>query len=146
MSRLSRLPAFFDQFNAFGREMDRVLERWARGAGGLGLSESFPLVNVWEAPDAYHVEAELPGVRQEDLDIQVSNRKQVTLSGERKADLPEGTWHRRERGTGKFSRALTFPAPIDAEKVEARLENGVLHLTLPKAEEARPRRIAVKAE
>jgi len=146
MSSLNRFPELFERFGPFGRQVDRALAHWAREAGqDLGLA-TFPLVNVWEDADAYHVEAELPGVVQEGLDVQVSHGNQVTISGERKTTVPEGSWHRRERGAGKFSRVLSFPAPIAADKVEAKLESGVLHLTLPKAEEAKPRRITVKAE
>jgi len=147
MRNLNRLPELFDQFNAFGREMDRVLAHWARKGGREpGLSPAFPLVNVREEGDVFHVEAELPGVTLETLNVQVSNGNQVTISGERKVEAPEGNWHRRERGTGKFSRVLTFPVPLAADKVEAKLELGVLNLTLPRAEEAKPRRITVKAE
>jgi len=146
MSRVNRLPGLWGQVNDFGREMDRVLERWAVDASRqLGLNQSFPQVNVWEEENAFHVEAELPGLTQDQLQVVVAHRTQVTLSGERKPGEHEGNWHRRERLVGRFERTLTFPAPIDADKVEARLENGVLHLTLPKAEEARPRKISVTA-
>ncbi len=77
----------------------------------------------------------------------MTNRNQLTLQGERLPEEPNnGRWHRRERGFGRFRRLLELPLPVDADKVEATLEDGLLHLTLPKAEEARPRRIAVKAE
>jgi HSP20 family protein len=142
----NRLSAFLNQFNDFGREFDRVLERWAGEAGRqFAGTAAFPLVNVREENEAFHVEAELPGLAQDQLNVEVSHRTQVTISGELKPVGQEGQWHRKERPSGRFERTLTFPAPIDAEKVEARLENGVLHLTLPKAEEARPRKITVTA-
>ena len=75
--------------------------------------------------------------------VKADNVTQVTISGDHKGAAGDASWHRRERPVGKFERVLTFPAPLDADKVEARLENGVLHLTLPKAEEARPRPIQV---
>lgn len=83
---------------------------------------------------------------QEQVQISVTQRNQVSITGERAADeSTNGRWHRRERTTGRFQRLVKLPAPVDAEKVEAKLENGVLEVTLPKAEEAKPRRIVVKA-
>ena len=146
MSTLNRFPELFERLNDFGRHVDRVLVRWAHDAGqNMGLT-AYPPVNVWEESEVYHVEAELPGVLREYLNIQVTAGNVLTISGERKEESLEGCWHRRERGAGKFSRALTFPVALDPDKVEAKLENGVLHLSLPKAEAARPRRITVKAE
>jgi HSP20 family protein len=108
---------------------------------------AFPPINVWEDAEAFHIEVEAPGLTQEQVQVSVTNRNRLTIQGER---LPEevgkGRWHRRERGFGRFQRVLELPAPVEADRVEARLENGLLFLTLPKAEEARPRRIAVKSE
>lgn len=142
------LPSLWANFDRLSGEVDRLLGAW----GGdlprhLGLAAAFPPVNVWEDADAFHVEAELPGLTQEQIHIAVTHRNQVTIEGERLGvDAGEGRWHRRERGFGRFQRVFKLPAAVDAEKVEAKLENGLLHLTLPKAEEARPRRISVKGE
>jgi HSP20 family protein len=127
--------------------MDRLLGDWGVNVPrGMPLT-AFPPVNVWEDGDAFHVEAELPGLTQEQIQLSVTNRNQLTLQGERlPAENEKGRWHRRERGFGRFQRLLKLPAPIDADKIEAKFENGVLHVVLPKAEEARPRRIAVKGE
>ena len=106
-----------------------------------------PALNVWEDAEAFHVEAEVPGLSQDQLQVAVTHKTQLLIQGERKPQEPaEGRWHRRERGQGRFQRLVELPAPVGADKVEAKLENGLLFLTLPKAEEARPRRIAVKAE
>ena len=130
---LPGLWANFDRlFDNFGAELTRPVT-------------AFPAVNVWEDNDAFHLEAELPGLTQDDVNIAVTQRNVLTLSGERKPEEGEGRWHRRERGFGRFQRVLRLPAPVDADKVEAQLENGVLRLTLPKHEDAKPRRIAVKA-
>jgi HSP20 family protein len=130
---LPGLWANFDRlFDNFGAELTRPVT-------------AFPSVNVWEDSDAFHLEAEVPGLKQEDVNVAVTQRNVLTLSGERKAEDGEGRWHRRERGFGRFQRVLRLPAPVDADKVEAKLENGVLRLTLPKHEDAKPRRIAVKA-
>ena len=80
------------------------------------------------------------------LDITVTGPSQVTIKGERKpAEPKDGTAHRRERIFGSFVRTVTLPSVLDADKVEAKLENGVLKLTLPKHEAAKPRKITVKA-
>jgi HSP20 family protein len=130
---LPGLWANFDRFfDNFGAELTRPVT-------------AFPAVNVWEDNDAFYLEAEVPGLKQEDVNIAVTQRNVLTLSGERKPEDGEGRWHRRERGFGRFQRVLRLPAPVDADKVEAKLDNGVLRLTLPKHEDAKPRRIAVKA-
>jgi len=81
------------------------------------------------------------------VDVTVTEGNRVTVAGERKAAEPaNAVWHRQERFAGTFARELTLPAPVDADKVEARFEHGVLKVTLPKSEAARPRKIAIKAE
>jgi HSP20 family protein len=145
MSNVHRLPALWGGLNRLSGEVDRLFDRWGLEVnGGLG---TFPPLNVWEDENAFYVEAELPGLKQEQFHVTVAHRDEVTIQGERVEDESlKGTWHRRERGFGRFQRVLTLSAPVDADKVEAKLEDGVLRLTLPKAEEARPRRIAVKAD
>jgi HSP20 family protein len=125
-------------------EVNRLFNRW----GGVSpTASSYPPVNVWEEDEGVVVEAELPGLQLSDLEIFVTGGNQLTLKGERKAPKSgQGTWHRQERGFGRFVRVLTLPFPVDADKVEARLENGVLLVKLPKHESARPRKIAVKGE
>ena len=104
-------------------------------------------MNVWEDNDTVFVEAELPGLDLKDLEIYVTGRNQLTLKGERKQNPPEqAVWHREERGTGSFARVLTLPVQVDADKVDARFENGVLLVKLAKHEAAKPRKITVKSE
>jgi HSP20 family protein len=143
MTGVNRLPEFWNRW-LLGRELNESLGQWLDQTSRQFGFSAYPAVNAWEETDAFHVEAELPGLKQEDLQVVVAHRTQVTIAGEHKPAAGE-SWHRRERPVGKFERVLTFPAPIDADKVAAKLENGVLHLTLPKAEEAKPRRIAVTA-
>ncbi len=130
-------------------EMDRLFESlaenvspWAgllRGEGG-----SFPALNIWEDDQNLYAEAELPGLRMEDLEVSVRGNE-LTIKGQRKnGPDPEGTYHRRERGAGPFGRVLRLPVEIDAARVEASLQAGVLTVKLPKAEAAKPRRIEVK--
>jgi len=114
---------------------------------------AYPALNVWEEADGNvaHVEAELPGMSIEGLDVSVLGNE-VTIAGRRQIGPQEGesaegeagsnvTWHRRERAQGQFSRTLTLPWEIDAERVEAHLRDGVLDVTLPKAESAKPKKV-----
>jgi HSP20 family protein len=89
-------------------------------------------------------ELEAPGVKSEQVDVSVA-QNELTLSVERPAaDMPEATFHRRERPTGSFTRVIRLPAAVDADRVSAELHEGVLTITLPKSEGAKPRRINVK--
>ena len=140
-------PFLGTTLNRLRNEMDQLFGRFGALEGGPGLAHAFPPVNVWEDGEKVYAEAELPGMKEDDLEIYVAEGNQLTIRGERKPfEGPKGTWHRQERGFGKFSRVITLPAAIDADKVEAQFEQGVLLLTLPKSEVARPRRISVKAE
>ena len=105
----------------------------------------FPAVNLSEDKEKYFVRAELPGLKAEDLDIQVTGRS-LSISGERKikADDEKAKYHRREREAGRFSRVINLPGDINAAKVEAGLVNGILTITIPKAEAAKPKQISVK--
>ncbi|MCU0491728.1 MAG: Hsp20/alpha crystallin family protein [Chloroflexaceae bacterium] len=102
-------------------------------------------MDVSETADGYMVEVSLPGVNPADVAINLENRT-LTITGERKqAESAEGVqFHLRERASGSFERTLTFPAPINAEAVQATYEHGVLKLSLPKAEAAKPRKIEIQ--
>jgi len=114
------------------------------GFNGWG-ARAFPLLNVWEEERSLVVEAEIPGLKLEDIEVLVSG-DELTISGERKAETAEGTTvHRRERGVGRFSRVVRLPVEVNADAVEATLREGVLTVRLPKAESVLPRRIAVKS-
>lgn len=103
-------------------------------------------VDVKETDEAYFLSALLPGVQADDLDIEIL-KDQITLRGEFKhAEEDENTYLLRERPVGKFERTLRFADPLNADGSEANLKDGVLTLTLPKAEEARPKNIKVKGE
>ncbi|MGD8697885.1 MAG: Hsp20/alpha crystallin family protein [Gemmatimonadales bacterium] len=107
---------------------------------------SYPLVNVWEADEKLYAEAELPGLRLDDLEILIHG-SQLTIQGERKeVDGEDVRYHRRERGTGSFCSKVDLPVEIDVDKVEATLENGVLTLEMPKAPSALPRKIEVQVK
>jgi HSP20 family protein len=106
-------------------------------------SRAFPALNVWERGDELFVEAEVPGLKGEDIDISVVGNELV-LKGKRGApDHEEASYHRRERGVGEFNRLVRLPFPVDADKIQAKLTDGVLLIMLPKAETAKPRKIQV---
>jgi HSP20 family protein len=129
----------WNRLHQFQEEMNRVFDRWG------DARTAFPALNVWEQDDALLVEAELPGLSLDDVEIFVTGHNQLTIKGERKAAAPEkAVQHRVERGYGQFVRTLTLPFPVDEDKVDARLENGILTVQLPKHEAAKPRKIAVK--
>jgi HSP20 family protein len=134
LSRLSRLPGDLEEL--MGQLASKPRSWWMQ-------SFPYPLVNVREEMDAFHVEAEVPGVTQEHVEVLIRHGTELTLRGERNAPSESGTWHYQERGLGRFERSLTLPAPVDADKVQARLENGVLCLVLPKTEAVKPHRIPV---
>lgn len=128
-------------------EMNSLFGRYGGSNGRSFAQRSFPALNVWENDDQLFVEAELPGMVMSDLEIYVNGGNQLSIKGERK--LPssdEGTWHRRERGYGMFTRVIELPHLVDAERVQARFKHGVLTITLPKQEASKPRKIEVKAE
>lgn len=132
-------------FNELRREIGRLLEGFEWRRPGFGAAARFPALNVWEDGEALHAEAELPGVHLEDLEILVVGNE-LTIKGHRQEREGQNlTYHRQERGMGEFSRAISLPVEIDADKVEATLRNGVLTLRLPKAEVARPKKINISA-
>lgn len=103
---------------------------------------TFP-IDVKAETESFTITALLPGVHPEDLDIQIVNEI-VTISGELKVDRDENaSYLLAERPSGRFHRVLTLPTPLNANKVEADLENGVLTLVIPKAEEAKPHTIKI---
>jgi HSP20 family protein len=103
-----------------------------------------PPVDIQETADAYLFHAELPGLTKDDIHITLENNV-LRLTGERKAekDVNKESFHRVERTYGTFTRTFTMPTQVDAEKVLAAFENGVLTVTVPKAEQAKPRQISI---
>jgi HSP20 family protein len=104
-----------------------------------------PALDISERKDAYLVTVELPGVKLDDLQITVEDTL-LTIQGERHVpnDASEQQFHRVERRYGAFRRSITLPAQVQAEQIEASFENGVLQIVVPKAEEAKPKRIQVR--
>jgi HSP20 family protein len=141
--RVSSGP-FWNQLQNLSAEM---FEQFNNGTAFRGFAPAFPALNVWEEGETLVVEAELAGMQPSDIEILVTGGDQLTLKGERKPlDLESAKLHRQERGFGKFERTLQLPYIVDAEKVEARFENGVLRIQLSKHEAARARKIEVKCD
>jgi HSP20 family protein len=132
------------EMNRLRREMEQM---FGRVAGNGITAPSHPPLNIWDDGDSLFVEAELPGMDLSDLEIYVNGGDQLSIKGERKPpQVGQGSWHRRERGYGAFTRLVDLPFHVDADGVQADFKHGVLTVTLPKSEAAKPRRIEVKAE
>ncbi|AGW14408.1 Hsp20/alpha crystallin family protein [Megalodesulfovibrio gigas] len=103
-----------------------------------------PAMNLREMPDALEVTAELPGVAASDIEVTI-DKGILTIKGEKKfeEETQEGAFHRVERSYGSFSRSVSLPSPVAEDKIAANFANGVLTLTLPKAEEAKARKIEI---
>jgi HSP20 family protein len=141
LMRLNGFPELFNDMDRFQEEFGRLFAR----NGGRGLVAG-PPVNVWADDHAVFVEVDLPGVDPAKLDVSVTEGNRLTISGERQpVDVPNAVWHRQERGHGTFIREFMLPTLVEADKVDARYEKGVLTLQLPKAEAAKPRKITVRS-
>lgn len=140
MAMLSR----FDPFGEMQRLTDQMFRAW--GGGGLGERGPFaPAVDIYETDDAIEVKAELPGVKPEDVHIDVENNV-LTISGERKLEHEEKRegYHRMESSYGSFSRSFALPESCDPDKVDAELDEGILRVRIAKKPEIVPKRIQVK--
>lgn len=141
----------FQEMDMLRREIDQAF----RGINRTDLNPSFlpgigtgsyPRVNLGEDENNYYLEALVPGIDPQDIDLSLM-RGTLTLSGERKEKTTDGsTWHRHERGTGKFMRTIELPDMVDGTNVDAQYRNGVLLITLPKPQSVKPKKITVKAQ
>jgi len=124
----------------------RLFENFLSEAQGEEVSNRnwVPPVDIQETEEGYRLQAELPGLTKEDIDITLENNV-LRLAGERKfeRDVKKESFHRVERTYGTFSRAFALPQQVNSEGVNATFENGVLTITVPKAEQAKPRTIAI---
>jgi len=126
----------------FSREVDRLFDRLFDTPAGA--QRWAPPMDLVEAEDHYVLKADLPGVSEEDVAIEVENGV-LTLTGERKAEheRSERGFYRIERAFGRFQRQLTMPEGIDTDAVTAEFDKGVLSVRIPKPEQVKPRRIAI---
>ena len=136
-----------DPFDALRREMNHLFFDFERGYPGANreASGSWPRATLEDTGAALVFRAEVPGVEDKALELSVEQAA-LTIKGERKDTPPEGySTHRKERAAFRFSRSFALPAKVEVDVVQAVLKNGVLTVTLPKAKEAQPRQISVKA-
>jgi HSP20 family protein len=145
----------FGQYDDLRREIDRAFNEAGLGRRGRPFSRAsflpgrqargYPLVNLSEDRDAIYAEALAPGVDPATLDVSVM-RDRLTISGEKisgASGVKQEDFHRNEREAGKFVRTIRLATEVDADKVRADYKNGLLKIVLPKAEEAKPKQIAV---
>jgi HSP20 family protein len=149
MTNLVRWEPFRDLVS-LREAMDRLFEEsFVRPRSGwpAPIEAEALAVDMYETDDAVVVKTAIPGVKPEDIDISLTGDT-LTIKGETKSEeeVKEETYVRREMRCGSFARTLAVPAPVVADKAQAEFENGVLTLTLPKAEEVKPKAIQVKAK
>ena len=130
---------FVQDMNRFINEM----RSWWVGEGEMAAWS--PYVNVYRKDDQIFVEAEIPGMQKDQIEVSVQDDR-LTLSGERKEteEIKESEYLRHERPAGSFFRSISLPSAVNAEKIDAKYENGVLSLTIPRAEEAKMKRIEIR--
>jgi len=134
------VPNFLSEMNRMSREVNR----WFDEAGHEACCGVFPPLNVYDDGESIVVRAEIPGMDPKSIEISAAARS-LTIQGER--PRPTGnekqSFHRKERGYGKFSRSLTLPQEINPDKVRAEYSLGVLEIIMPKSEENKPRKIEI---
>jgi len=127
----------------FTQEFDRLFGSLFEGRG-REVQRWVPAMDLVEADDHFVLKADLPGLAEDDVAIEVQENV-LTISGSRETEheRKEQGWYRLERSYGSFSRSLTLPDGVDADRVEAKFDRGVLEVTIPKPEERKPRRISI---
>ena len=134
------------------REMEALLDRYSKsarkpGAAGeireMEAGDWIPTVDILENDHSFMVRTELPGVEKDDVKVHINNGV-LTIKGEKKVESKDDKRHRVECAYGSFVRSFTLPQDVDIEKVEAAYKNGILNLTIPKQEKAKPKQIEVK--
>lgn len=143
MTRVERDPVgLFDELLSFQDDFNRLFD----GRGAFAQRRQFPALNVWSGNDDLIVDAELPGVDPKEVEISVVNER-LTLKGKMGFASQENreTVHRRERPVGEFERTIVLPYRIEAGKVTANYRNGILRITLPRAEAEKPKRVQIEA-
>lgn len=146
LTRGRDMERIFDDMELLRSRMNRLFSNYAGSFGeGYGeIDERTPRICLYDTGDKLAIAAAVPGIAKDDLNIKIQGNY-LEISGTRKSDAPKGyKTHRVERETAVFTRSFTLPSDIDVQKVEAALHNGILSLTLPKAETAKPKQISIK--
>jgi HSP20 family protein len=147
----------FRELESLRREFDRIFGDYA-GNGGSPYARAaflpgraarlYPMVNMREDRDHLYLEALAPGLDPGSVELTVHNNT-LRIQGEKQAisaDIKPEQWHRSERSAGRFVRTLSLPVDVDSENVKAEYRNGLLHITLPKSEKAKPKQISVEVK
>jgi len=148
MSIMRREP--FSELVSLRQAMDKLFEdsfvRPSRMLAAFGEA-AVPAMDVYQTPNEFVVKASLPGIKPDDVNIDITGDT-LTIKGETKAEqeIEKEDYLYQERRYGSFCRSLVLPSGLQADKTEATIENGILTLTIPKAEEAKPKAIKVKAK
>jgi HSP20 family protein len=146
MSNITRWEPFRD-FISMRKDMDRLMDEFFSAPRTTQSGWGLPMIDMYQTDDDVVVKATMPGLDPEDLDIQITGDT-LTIRGDvEQEETKEGaTYHIREHQYQRFSRSITLPVMVEADKADAQMKNGVLTLTLPKAEETKPKVISVKAK
>jgi HSP20 family protein len=145
MATITRWDPFHDVLSLREAMSQLMEESFVRPTAATGNGRQYmPALDLSETQESYVVEAVLPGLQPEDVEVTVENN-QLTIKGEtrRETEDTQRTYHRVERSFGAFQRTIGLPTTVKADAIQASLENGVLRLEIPKAEEIKPRKISV---
>lgn len=134
-----------DLFRSLFEDLPTFGNGWGGRLAGMDMLQA-PRADVLETHDAIHVSVETPGLKPEELEVNLENNV-LTISGEKREEYSseekDNRWHLSERRYGRFSRSFVLPKEVEHDRIQANLENGVLHVTIPKSERVKPRRIAI---
>jgi len=141
--RRSTTPSLWSEMERLQQEMDSLFGNF--NPGHFEIGPTFPPLNIYTNDQAEIITAEMPGFRPENIEINVVGET-LTISGERQEKDVEAKaeYHRQERSYGKFTRSIELLFPVEADKVDAAFENGILRIHMPRAEADRPKKISVK--
>jgi HSP20 family protein len=137
-----------EELDRLQREISQLFDYpETRSGRGIFDRSSSPALDVAETDEGFEIYCDLPGIDEKDLELSITNGV-VTIKGERKPldRDKDGKMYRSEMWAGKFQRTLSLPAQVDADKIEAELANGVLHIFVPKMEEIKPKQIELKVK
>ena len=137
----------FRHLSSLREEIDRLFDQPVSAPQQFWLGGGWPTIDLYEDHDKLVVKVEVPGMKKEDIDISLHDGV-LAIAGERKAEekFENAETHRSEMFVGRFQRALTLPTPVQVDKVNATYQDGILTVSLPKAEEAKPKQIKVQAD
>lgn len=147
--RWNDLSQTFAALEEFRRHVNRAFEetdypRWPHQTNTLS-AQSWPTLNLYDEGDKLVLDAEVPGLSEQEIQLSI-NQNVLSISGERKVEVPEGyAIHRQERSAVNFARSVSLPFQIDTDKVVAHVKDGLLTVTMEKSKEAQPRQITIKA-